>query len=81
MINYKWKYCPTCEIMTIICPVCGNNMCNGGSGNIDDEDCPACELSHEYMTTAYVQKSVPDFPENKEELDIKHREFLESFKT
>ena len=76
----EWKYCPQCGIMMTICPACGMNQCSGGRGKTEDgEDCPICPHVHQVMKEAYENDEVPDFPDNKEEIDRKHQEWWDRF--
>jgi hypothetical protein len=34
-MSFKWEWCGHCELTRITCPHCGNNCCNGSSGNSD----------------------------------------------
>jgi len=37
--GHKFDYCRTCDTGIIICGYCGNNCCNGGSGDNCKDDC------------------------------------------
>ena len=37
-MSLKIIYCGACKSWSILCPSCGNNSCNGGSG----KDCEVC---------------------------------------
>lgn len=37
--GHKFSYCPTCISSMIICGYCGNNTCNGGSGESCVDHC------------------------------------------
>lgn len=41
------RYCDLCECEMIVCYTCGNNCCNGGSGEVAVngfmQKCPDCE--------------------------------------
>lgn len=38
-MKHKYKWCNTCKCYTTICGYCGNNGCNGGSGDNCFDDC------------------------------------------
>lgn len=39
--GHEIYYCTLCEYLSVICKYCGNNACNGGSGNLPNGDpCP-----------------------------------------
>lgn len=76
-MKFEWKYCPTCETMMVICPQCGNNSCNGGSGTLKDGTrCAVCDLAYQYFSQAVETNSVPPFPSNKQELDDKNNNWM-----
>ena len=37
--NHRWEYCSHCEGPMVICGHCGNNCCNGGSGETCIDKC------------------------------------------
>jgi len=45
-MNHEWSYCKLCEHDVVICGKCGNNTCNGGYGEVDGEECDACESAY-----------------------------------
>jgi hypothetical protein len=47
MVTHKWSYCDLCECHITLCGTCGNNVCNGGAGEVDGEPCPDCESSYQ----------------------------------
>jgi DNA-directed RNA polymerase subunit RPC12/RpoP len=49
--GHRWVFCDDCRIETVICGTCGNNVCNGWSGEFDDGKggvmrCPDCESAY-----------------------------------
>lgn len=44
-MEIKFIYCDLCKGWAVICPRCGNNTCNGGSG--EDGKCPVCNSCYE----------------------------------
>lgn len=58
-VIYKWAWCNQCDCATIICPHCGNNCCNGGSGRLDGEKCPYCIDAYDYQRYMYTEETVP----------------------
>lgn len=44
---YEVVYCCLCESDMIRCPKCGNNTCNGGSGEVNGKRCGECEAAYE----------------------------------
>lgn len=50
--KHKWFWCSTCQIESVACGTCGNNVCNGGCGTISDgkggtKECPDCESAYQ----------------------------------
>ena len=45
--KHKWVWCDLCEDDVVICGKCGNNTCNGGSGEVAGKDCDECESAYE----------------------------------
>lgn len=76
MKDFKWDYCPVCNTMTVICPKCGNNCCNGGIGTVDGEECDVCELAYNHMK----HSEKPSKPDNWLVKRIKNEiEFINQF--
>lgn len=52
-MKIKWIYCETCECPTVLCPECGNNVCNGSNGKYTggyegpEDECPSCEKAYQ----------------------------------
>jgi len=40
----KLKWCYTCLTWYVECPVCQNNTCNGGTGEVNGRPCTICDL-------------------------------------
>ena len=56
MPKFKWIYCNICLCPAVICPKCGNNCCNGTSG----ENCPDnCDEAYEYQEKAFKDGTIP----------------------
>jgi hypothetical protein len=54
--SFQWKWCNQCRCAAFICPKCGNNCCNGGSG----DNCPDnCQEAYDYQEQAYKDGKVP----------------------
>ena len=51
-MTFTWAWCRTCDRAAVICPKCGNNCCNGGSGQVDGELCDICNLAYQYQDLA-----------------------------
>ena len=65
-MKFLWKYCDVCKCMTVICPMCGNNCCNGGYGeNIMGDECDICELAYQFQELAEKTGKVPKIPKNE----------------
>ena len=52
MTEHRWIFCETCDIETVVCGRCGNNVCNGGSGEVGNgkggtKPCPECESAYQ----------------------------------
>jgi len=46
----KTYWCELCNIESVICDTCGNNVCNGGNGELEDgSECKDCEAAYQYM--------------------------------
>jgi hypothetical protein len=59
-MKFEWEFCPVCNEWTIICPKCGNNVCNGMYGrNADGGICDVCELAHQYDQLCYKTGKYP----------------------
>ena len=56
------EWCDACKSWFVRCPRCGNNTCNGGSG--EDGKCPLCikvyefEDNHRDYTAGQVQAAI-----------------------
>lgn len=56
MMPHKIERCDHCEIDVVVCGSCGNNTCNGGSGEVMGPEpyttmkCPDCDSAHEMFT-------------------------------
>jgi len=62
-MEFKIKWCQVCQSKMVICPKCGNNQCNGGSGKMDESGkalpwntdnknaviCDVCSLAYQYQ--------------------------------
>ena len=57
--KFQWGYCELCDSTFVYCPKCGNNCCNGGSGELDGEKCDVCELAYQYQDLACKTKTDP----------------------
>lgn len=50
---HEWYYCSQCERWTVVCGQCGNNSCNGGTGEVMGPEpgttmpCSACESAYQ----------------------------------
>ena len=64
MKNRK-EYCDHCGHDTVICGKCGNNMCNGGYGTVDDVECDNCPEAY----TEYHELKLDLFAEFASSLD------------
>ena len=62
-LSFKIEECEICGWF-VRCPKCGNNCCNGASGDVDDEPCPVCPTSYA-VQEALINKLQED--ENKGE--------------
>jgi len=52
MKEHYWEYCELCEHDVVICNKCGNNTCNGGSGEVNGKPCEDCDSAYElYLDT------------------------------
>lgn len=56
MSKHYWSYCDHCERMMVICGTCGNNCCNGGTGEVMGPEpyttitCPDCNSAYELQS-------------------------------
>ena len=61
--HFKIKYCELCESIYVECPKCGNNCCNGGSGEVDGEQCDFCKWSYEFQDLVWcIEWAVKQLP-------------------
>lgn len=44
-LKFEVKWCDHCENFFVKCARCGNNCCNGGSG--EEGKCPICPVAYE----------------------------------
>jgi len=52
----KWVWCKLCDCAAVICPNCGNNCCNGGSG----KNCPDnCDEAYKCQSEAEEKGTAP----------------------
>lgn len=56
----KIKYCKLCMGYFIECPDCGNNTCNGGSGEINGEPCTTCLKMYKIVDVIETNREVSD---------------------
>lgn len=54
--NHTWRYCTLCECEMVICGTCGNNCCNGGSGEVDGKPCPDCDSAYAMQYERWEQQ-------------------------
>ena len=67
VVFHRWDYCGLCDAPYVICGRCGNNCCNGGTGNVEDgTECGCAE--------AYALQQAGPEPEFPEEYKQKKRE-------
>lgn len=59
MSTHKRRWCTECVRWVVICGVCGNNVCNGGSGKSAGLH-PTCDCEEAY---AFTYGEVLDLPE------------------
>jgi ribosome-binding protein aMBF1 (putative translation factor) len=86
-MEFKWEFCPICEAYFIRCPKCGNNCCNGASGQVDGQECDVCELCYEFQELSYnnhLQPKITDEDvakalENKQKLDADNKKAMEYY--
>lgn len=73
--SFEWHWCEQCETAYVRCPVCGNNCCNAGYGEVgacknkedsySEKQCRVCALAYEYQDVGWKYGFAP----SKEELD------------
>lgn len=51
--KHKLSYCNLCQTEMIKCATCGNNCCNGGSGEVNGETCKDCDDAYN-IQNAYL---------------------------
>ena len=77
MKKFEWKYCTLCDVMMVICPDCGNNTCNAGSGWLENGDWCGCEEAYQYKEN----NPAPPKPHNYKQLQKEYLQHLnEKFK-
>ena len=47
--KHSVAFCELCDTNMVICATCGNNCCNGGSGQVDGKTCPDCDEAYEHQ--------------------------------
>ena len=47
-LKFTFGWCELCEAVFVRCPKCGNNTCNGGSGDINGKRCDMCGATYQY---------------------------------
>ena len=47
--KHKLSYCDHCESKMVVCATCGNNCCNGGSGEINGVECLDCLEAYKHQ--------------------------------
>jgi len=71
-MEFKVKWCGLCRGNMIICPKCGNNGCNGGSGIMDKDGnalewndtetesfpCDVCSLAYQYQKLYWEMEKI-----------------------
>ena len=45
--RHKLSYCGACQTLMVLCGACGNNSCNGGSGEVHGEPCQDCSNAYD----------------------------------
>lgn len=58
-------YCSMCETDMVKCGTCGNNCCNGGSGEVDGDDCPDCEDAYDMQALYWKDISAVEFQKDE----------------
>lgn len=74
MKQFEWKYCAVCEKMMVICPDCGNNCCNGGTGKLPSGEECGCEAAYQFQKENHDK--APPRPDNWKELSNSAFDFL-----
>lgn len=54
-------YCLVCRTEMVRCAVCNNPGCNGMSGEVNGEGCPACPNSWDVQSQYYKDKTSVEF--------------------
>lgn len=62
MINsrHTLSFCSHCECDMIVCADCGNNCCNGGTGDVDGKRC-GCEEAYAHQDAYWKDRSGVQF--------------------
>jgi len=50
------KYCDHCQTTYIECGYCGNNCCNGGTGNLPDGSRCGCEEAYDQQAKMWHEE-------------------------
>ena len=69
IVKHEWSYCLLCRCNTVICGKCGNNTCNGGSGEINKNPCTSCLEAHN-LSKKYGEKISKMLPISASKLTI-----------
>jgi hypothetical protein len=46
VIKHSWSFCSMCHCAMVLCGHCGNNCCNGGSGDNCPDNCASAYTFH-----------------------------------
>lgn len=61
--GFEWGWCGMCEKPYVNCPECGNNCCNGGTGDKDGKPC-GCDKAYTHQSSFFFRPYVKsDFEE------------------
>lgn len=56
--GYEWFWCTLCGA-SVICPLCGNNCCNGDSGHLADGSPCGCTDAYAYYQNCRENGTAP----------------------
>lgn len=61
-LHFEVRWCEHCASLYVVCPLCGNNSCNGGHGL--NGKCPVCPIAYDVMYSIYRQGQAPPQPDD-----------------
>lgn len=68
--GHYWAFCTHCDGPMVICGNCGNNCCNGGSGEYDDgSKCQICLDAYDFQALGQGDRPLIDLSDRPEPMN------------